>query len=124
MREDNFDVVLASWSKPVIGSTSIDIWQNKIRRLRQDLKGWNINVLGFYKKVKQELLSVIDNLDKKCEQFGLNIEDRFLKQTCKAQLHTLLREEELKWYQRSKEKDLLEGDNNTKYFQLKASGRN
>jgi hypothetical protein len=32
-----------------------------------------------------------------------------------------LREEELKWYQRSKAKHLLEGDVNTKYFQLLAN---
>jgi hypothetical protein len=34
-----------------------------------------------------------------------------------------LREEELKWYQRSKAKHHLEGDANTKYFQLLANGR-
>jgi hypothetical protein len=39
------------------------------------------------------------------------------------QLSQLLREEELKWYQRSKAKHLLEGDSNTKYFQLLANER-
>jgi hypothetical protein len=34
-----------------------------------------------------------------------------------------LREEEIKWYQRAKVKDLLEGDSNTKYFQLIANGK-
>jgi hypothetical protein len=38
-------------------------------------------------------------------------------------LAQLLREEELKWYQRAKVNDLLEGDSNTKYFQLVASGK-
>jgi hypothetical protein len=33
----------------------------------------------------------------------------------------LLREEVIKWYQRAKVKDLLEGDSNTKYFQLIAN---
>jgi hypothetical protein len=33
-----------------------------------------------------------------------------------------LREEEIKWYQRSKAKHLLEGDANTKYFHLLANG--
>jgi hypothetical protein len=35
----------------------------------------------------------------------------------------LLREEEIKWYQCSKAKHLLEGDTNIKYFHLLANGR-
>ena len=33
----------------------------------------------------------------------------------------MLREEEIKWYQPTKVKELLEGDSNTKYFQLIAN---
>ena len=36
-----------------------------------------------------------------------------------VELRKLLREEELYWLQRSKATRLLQGDNNTKYFQLK-----
>jgi hypothetical protein len=35
----------------------------------------------------------------------------------------MLREEEIKWYQRAKTKGLLEGDSNTKYFNLVANGK-
>jgi hypothetical protein len=35
----------------------------------------------------------------------------------------LLREEEIKWYQRAKVQDLLQGDSNTKYFQMVANGK-
>ena len=38
-------------------------------------------------------------------------------------LAALLREEELKWYQRAKTKGLLEGDANTKFFHLVANGK-
>lgn len=38
-------------------------------------------------------------------------------------LAMLLRYEEIKWYQRAKVRDLLEGDSNTKYFQLLANGK-
>jgi hypothetical protein len=40
-----------------------------------------------------------------------------------GRLKKLLRDEELKWRKRAKEKDLKEGDGNTKYFRLKSSGR-
>lgn len=46
-----------------------------------------------------------------------------MKMELELKLQKLLREQEIKWLQMSKEKDLLEGDNNTKYFQLKASAR-
>ena len=41
-----------------------------------------------------------------------------LKQSIKDRLTQLLREEEIKWFQRAKTTKLLQGDNNTKYFQL------
>jgi hypothetical protein len=39
------------------------------------------------------------------------------------QLAKLLREEEIKCYQRAKVTDVLLGDNNTKYFQMMANGK-
>jgi hypothetical protein len=38
-------------------------------------------------------------------------------------LAQLLREEEEKWYQRAKTQHILQGDMNTKYFQLLANGK-
>ena len=35
----------------------------------------------------------------------------------------MLREEEIKWYERAKTKDLSELDNNTQYFHLVANGK-
>jgi hypothetical protein len=45
-----------------------------------------------------------------------------LKHYLHEQLVKLLREEEVKWYERAKTKDLLEGDDNTQYFHLVANG--
>lgn len=38
-------------------------------------------------------------------------------------LTKLLREEEIKYYQHAKVKDVLLGDNNTRYFQMVANGK-
>jgi hypothetical protein len=45
-----------------------------------------------------------------------------LKHYLNNRLAELLREE-IKWYQQAKVKELLEGDSNTKYFQLVANGK-
>jgi hypothetical protein len=46
-----------------------------------------------------------------------------IKYCLKSRLAQLLREEEIKWFQRSNSDKLLKGDSNTKYFQLVANGR-
>ena len=76
-----------------------------------------------YKKKKKELISKLDTLDKKTKFQTLNQWEVDLKQTLKTRLIQLLREEEIKWYQRGKTTKLLYGDMNTKYFQLVANGK-
>ena len=46
-----------------------------------------------------------------------------LKSQSNAEIAKLLREEELKWYQRSKAQFILQGDSNTRYFHSIANGR-
>jgi hypothetical protein len=46
-----------------------------------------------------------------------------MKHCLKLSLVHLLREEEIKWYKRSKSNKLLKGDINTKYFHLLANGK-
>jgi len=81
------------------------------------------NVSCSYKKEKMTLLNKLDELDKKVETSMLSEMKFNLKRVLNDRLAQLLREEELKWYQRAKVKDLLEGDANTKYYHLLANGR-
>jgi len=73
------------------------LWQNKIRRLRQFLRGWAKNKSGHYRKEKKELISKLDMLDEKAETQTLHQWEVDLKQTPKSRLIQLLREEEIKW---------------------------
>ena len=66
---------------------------------------------------------MLDQLDKKSENERLEGWEIDLKQTLKTRLVQLLREEEIKWYQRGKTTKILQGDMNTKYFQLIANGK-
>ena len=64
-----------------------------------------------------------DELDKLAEIRLISEQEMDLKPCVKDRLAQLIWEEEIKWFQRAKTKDLLEGDSNTKYFQLVANGK-
>jgi hypothetical protein len=53
----------------------------------------------------------------------LSTQEIELKNQSNAKIASLLREEELKWYQRSKSQFILEGDSNTRYFHSVANCR-
>lgn len=97
--------------------------EGKIRRLHRFLRGWAKNVSGANKKEKKDILDALDALDKKAEHSFLSTREIDVKHCLKNRIAQLLREEKIKWYKRAKTKDLLEGDSNTKYFQLIANGK-
>ena len=116
-------IVNKVWSSTVRRGSSLDWWQDFMRKLRRTLKGWNLNVEGRYRRDRDEIANKLDFLDKKSELSGVSEADYVLRNKLQNDLNKILREEEIKWYQRSKEKDIKEGDGNTKYFMIKASGR-
>jgi hypothetical protein len=78
---------------------------------------------GAYKLEKTSILNKLDELDKKAEITLLTQDELNLKHVLNERLAELLREEEIKWYQRAKVKHLLEGYANTKYCHLLANAR-
>jgi hypothetical protein len=123
LKDGFFELVSDVWHKENKGNTPMQKWQNKIRRLRQFLRGWAKNMKGAYKKEKQELLRRAEELDKKAESQLLSQHEWDLRQCIKYRLAQLLREEELRWFQRAKTNKILREDNNTKYFQMVANGK-
>jgi hypothetical protein len=111
------------WQSTLVDGSPIERRQAKIRRLHQYLKGWAKNVSGAYRKEKTTILNKLDELDKKAETATLNDFELDLKHVLNERLAELLQEGELKWYQRAKAKNLLEGDANTKCYHLLANGR-
>jgi len=65
LRDGFMDMVKKVWSEEDTGSTPMEKWQAKIRRLRQFLRGWAKNVSGANKKEKKVILDALDVLDKK-----------------------------------------------------------
>jgi ABC-type branched-subunit amino acid transport system ATPase component len=62
---------------------------------------------GIYRKEKKSLISLIDQLDKKAETSILSVNEINMKHHLKERLVTLLREEEIKWYERANVQNLL-----------------
>jgi hypothetical protein len=123
LREGFMDLVTEIWHSVDEGHNSLEHWQPKIRCLHQYLKGWAKNTSGAYMKENKRLLEKWDELDKKAESTLLHQNELNLEHVLNEILSELLREEEIKWYQRAKVNNLLEGDTNTKYFQLIANGK-
>jgi len=123
LRDGFCEMVREVWQSTLVEGSPIERWQAKIRRLRQYLRGWAKSVSGAYKKEKMNILNKLDELDKKAETVSISQVELDLKHVLNERLAELLREEELKWYQRAKVKHLLEGDANTKYYHLLANGK-
>jgi hypothetical protein len=118
LREDFFDMVANIWSSVTEESSPMERWQAKIHRLRQHLRGWSKHTSGVNKKQKHEIIGKLDEIDKKAEVSNLLPHELDLKHFLQNKLAQMLREEELKWYQRAKTQNFMQGDSNTRYFHL------
>jgi hypothetical protein len=116
-------MVSTIWQQQTRGITSMEKWQCKIRVLRQYLRGWAKNTTGSLRREKSRLTQKLDELDKKAETSQLSPNELALKIYIDERLAAILREEEICLFQRAKVKHLLEGDNNTKYFQSVANSK-
>ena len=91
--------------------------------LRKFLGGWARHTVGILKKEKLRLSSIIDELEALAEVRPLSEHEIEIKNHSNAQIASMLREEELKWYQHSNSQFILKGDSNTRYFHGVANGR-
>lgn len=101
----------------------MEIWQNKIRHLRQFLRGWAKNQSGIYKVEKERLTQIINELGVKAESTLLNMSERDINNEAEKKLQTLIREEEIKWALRAKVSKIVQGDGNTQFFHVIANGK-
>jgi hypothetical protein len=99
-------MVCNEWAAVAQGASPIKTWKNKIRHLICYLRCWAKNLSGKYKKETECLLSIIDTLDIHAESNPLsNLEREELKCAHEC-LNKLRRDEEQKWAQRAKVKNI------------------
>ena len=70
-----------------------------------------------------EIIKELDDLDKRAEIMGLSAVDRSEQKELRAQLKRVMIQEEMKWLQRYKDKEITDGDGNTRYYHAKVNGR-
>jgi hypothetical protein len=73
--------------------------------------------------LKKELTVKIKELDVKSKVNSLTDHEKQEKVVYEARLRNIVIEEETKVRQKARENFIMEGDNNTKYFHLKANGK-
>jgi hypothetical protein len=116
-------LVVKTWNSPCHCQKSIDVWQYKIRLLRKIIKGWAINIETEQNKRKKQLIAEYDVLDILSETQPLSPGAKEQMKNIAGELQGIWRNEEIKSKQRSREKEILEGDQNTSYFHAMGNKR-
>lgn len=101
----------------------IDIWQFRVRTFRKLVRGWAANQVSLLNKSKVKLSQEYRMLDKALEERELDADEWARLKFLEEELDKIWRIEENKIRQRSRYRDLLEGDRNTAYFHAVANYR-
>lgn len=93
----------------------VQSWNGKVNKLHQDLGKWNREVFGCIFSKKRELLSHLEDLDYQRSVHNNNLLEKEYINTWR-EYETVLAEEEILWFQKSRVHWIQQGDRNTKYF--------
>ena len=101
----------------------IDLWNFRVCGCSQTPESWGANQGRDTRVRKAQLLSQIQELDRRADSSGLQEDQWALRYHLEDQLLNIVKIEEEYWRQRGRRNWLLKGDANTAYFHAFANGR-
>ena len=124
LREDFKGLISRIWNENTKANSPLDKWQEKIRKIRKVTRGWSSNEEASIKRYKKILVEEFNSLDVKAETSALSTDELSRAKFINSELQKIWLQEEVKAKQRSRDRDIKEGDRNTSYFHAVANQRN